>query len=229
MPYGTPGVGLDDVRRNNGQFHQLLRHRPQRVRLDKILPHPDIAIQNGGGYVSQLLPLGRELGVAIPSQVVLNVLQSLLLSGPGFPGGCEALRVRHVRLRCGQRVVADHDPLDLPVNSTYCTTWRTWARVAPALTAARAWSWLRQALAFTVWITRSSSSFCHLERAPGASPSPNRYRTSLSIACWTSWRMTPAPAASDIIGFLPPCHALAPMHIACRLARLCRRRAQPFP
>ena len=52
--------------------------------------------------------------MAIPSQVLLNVLQSLLLSDPGFPGGCEALRVRHVRLRCGQCVVADHDPLDHP-------------------------------------------------------------------------------------------------------------------
>ena len=107
-------MGLDDVRRNNGQFHQLFRHRPQRVRLDKILPHPDIAIQNGGGDVRQLLPLGRELAVAIPSQVVLNVLQALLLAGPGVPGGCEALRLRHVSLRCGQRVVADHDPLDHP-------------------------------------------------------------------------------------------------------------------
>src|SRR6266705_2348396 len=47
-------------------------------------------------------------------QVVLHVLPSLLLSGPGVPGGYEALRVRDVRLRGGQRVVADHDPLDHP-------------------------------------------------------------------------------------------------------------------
>src|SRR5499433_1085244 len=114
MPYGTPGMGLDYVRRNNGQFHQLFRYRPQRVRLDKILPHPDIAIQNGGGDFSQLLPRGRELAVAIPSQVLLNVLQSLLLSGPGVPGECEALRLWDVRLRGAQRIMADHDPLDHP-------------------------------------------------------------------------------------------------------------------
>src|SRR5262249_20829304 len=36
--------------------------------------------------------------------------------------------------------------------------------------------------------------------------------------------MTPAPAASDIIGFLPHIYALAPIPIACRLAPLCRRR-----
>jgi hypothetical protein len=40
--------------------------------------------------------------VAIPSQVLLHVLQALLVSGPGVPGGCEALRVRDVRLRCGR-------------------------------------------------------------------------------------------------------------------------------
>src|SRR5262249_32948785 len=49
-----------------------------------------------------------------PSQVLLNVLQSLLLSGPGVPGECEALRLWDVRLRGAQRIMADHDPLDHP-------------------------------------------------------------------------------------------------------------------
>jgi hypothetical protein len=114
MPYGTPGVGLDDVRRNNGQFHQLFRHRPQRVRRDNMLPHPDRAIQHGGDDVRQLLPRGRELGMAIPSSVLLNVLPALLVSGPGVLGGGEALRLRGVRLRGGPCVVADPDPRDHP-------------------------------------------------------------------------------------------------------------------